>query len=130
MAYEIKIVPLSERQTLIQQRLENPIGDGEIIYDFRGGTITPKVISLDIDLPVYRMGNCRAFTGQQSEIAIKGLEKTFFSKGQELSTSQAAQHRILVNLVKRGSSSLTPIIDVLRKDGQREPILIPARGWL
>ena len=128
MTYEIKIVPLSQRQTLIQQRLENPIGDGETIYDFRGGTITPKVISLEIDVPVYRMANLRTFTEQQSEIAIKGLEKSYFAKGQELSTIQADQHRILLNLARRGSSSVTPIIDVLRQEGQRKPILITSTG--
>lgn len=128
MTYEIKITPLSERRALIESRLKNSNKAGETIYEFRGSTFTPNVISLAIDVPVYRMENCRTFTDQQNDIAVKGLDKAFFAKGQELSTVQAAQHLILAKLAKKGSSSVSPIIDILAEDGPREAILITHTG--
>ncbi|WP_454686342.1 hypothetical protein [Agrobacterium leguminum] len=128
MSYTVKVTPLSERQTLIQKALGASEKYGETIYDFKGDKFTPKVVSLPIDVPVYRMENCRTFTDQQNEIATRGLDKSYFAKGQELSTVQAEQHQILAKLAKRGTTSVSPIIDVIAKDGQREPILITSTG--
>lgn len=128
MNYDVKVTPLSERQARIQRCLENSDRNGETIYDFKGDRYIPKVISISNDIPVYRMENCRTFTYQQNEIATKGLDKAYFSKGQELSTVQAIQHQILSKLAKHGTVSVSPIEDVLRMDGQREPILITSTG--
>ncbi len=128
MAFEIEIVPRSERETLIAKRLENSTEEGEPIYDFRGDKYTPKVIKLGINVPIYRMENCRTFSAQQSEMAVHGFEKDYFSKGREKSSVQQAQHEILTKLAKRGTTSVIPIIDVLKKDGQREAILISSTG--
>ena len=128
MAYTINITPRSEREATIEKRLETSNEVGDTIYDFRSGTLTPKEISLPIDLLVYRMENCRTFSAQQTEIAREGLDKSFFAKGQELTTALQAQHEILAKLAKQGTSSVTPIISVLEKDGQRENILITSTG--
>ena len=127
MNYEVRVRPRSEREVLIKQRLENS-DEYEEIYDFRGGSFSLKVISLPIDVPVYRMGNCRAFSAQQSEIAARDLPKNFFEKGQESSTVQQRQHQILLKLAKQGTSSVVPIIDVLRQETQRDKILITCTG--
>lgn len=128
MSYQIKLKPRAEREAMIAKRVETATDFGETIYDFRSGNFTPKMISLPIDLPVYRMENCRTFSAQQTEIAREGRPKDFFEMGQELSTAQQAQHEILVKLAKQGSESVTPIIEVLEKDGQRETILITSTG--
>ena len=128
MTYKIEIVPRSEREVLIAKRLESSTEKGEPIYDFRGDVYTPSVISIPIDVPIYRLENCRTFSAQQSEIATHGHPADHFSKGQEKSSVQAEQHEILKVLAKRGTGSVTPIIDVLRKDGQRETILISSTG--
>ncbi len=128
MSYEIELMPRSERETLIAKRLENATEEGETIYEFRGDKYTPKVISVSIEVPVYRMENCRTFSAQQSEIAQHGHDLDFFSKGQEKSSVQQAQHAILAALAQRGTTSVTPIVEVLSKDGQREPILISSSG--
>ncbi len=128
MAYKVEIVPRSEREVLIAKRLESSTEKGEPIYDFRGEVYTPSVISIPIDVPIYRLENCRTFSAQQSEIATHGHPADHFSKGQEKSSVQAEQHEILKVLAKRGTGSVTPIIDVLRKDGQRETILISSTG--
>jgi hypothetical protein len=95
MTYDIKITPRSERETVIEKRISNSDEFGETIYEFRSGSHNPRVISVPIDLPVYRMENCRTFSAQQSDIATQDLEKDFFAKGQELSTAQQIQHNIL-----------------------------------
>ncbi|NKC27770.1 hypothetical protein HED52_03500 [Ochrobactrum ciceri] len=128
MTYVIKITPRSEREAMIEKRLAASSEFGETIFDFRSGTFTPKVISLPIAVPLYRMENCRTFSAQQTEIAREGLDKDYFAKGQELTTVQQSQHEILIKLAKQGSGSVTPIINVLDQDGQREPILISSSG--
>jgi DNA-binding FrmR family transcriptional regulator len=128
MTYKISLKPRAEREAMITKRLELSDEFGETIYDFRSDRFTPKVISLPIDTPVYRMENCRTFSAQQTEVARAGLSKDFFEKGQELTTAQQAQHEILSRLAKEGNESITPIIQVLAKDGQRETILITSTG--
>ncbi|MCY4312051.1 MAG: hypothetical protein OXC54_12215 [Rhodospirillaceae bacterium] len=128
MAYEINLKPRAEREAMIAKRNETSEETGETIYDFRSDSFTPKVISLPVDVPVYRMENCRTFSAQQTETARKDLAKDFFEKGQERTTAQQAQHEILVKLAKQGTESVTPISSVLEKDGQRETILITSTG--
>ena len=128
MNYSIKIKSLSERKAMISERYKVSEESGEPIYDFRGGTHKPRVISLPIDVPVYRMENCRAFSAQQTEIARERLEKDFFAKGQEKQSAQTIQHKILTELSRKGTESITPIFDVLQTEGQRETILITSSG--
>ncbi len=128
MSYPVSIVPRSERLAVISQRYAVSEELGEPIYEFRGGIHRPKVIILPVDLPVYRMENCRAFSAQQTEIAREGLDKNFFAKGQEVLSAQTAQHKILAELARKGTESVTPIFDVLQKEGQRETILISSSG--
>ena len=128
MNYDINVIPLSEREEIISERLKNSKKMGEAIHDFRSETITPKVISLPINIPVYRMGNCRTFSAQQGEIASKEFDSDFFEKGQELSDAQQIQHDILFKLSKKGTGSVTPIYNVLKKDKQRSEILITSSG--
>lgn len=128
MTYKMSLKPRAEREAMIAKRMETSDEFGETIYDFRSDKFTPKVISLPIDVPVCRMENCRTFSAQQTEIAREGLPKDFFEKGQELTTAQQSQHEILARLARQGTDSVTPIISVLEKDGQRETILITSTG--
>ena len=128
MTYKISLKPRAEREAMIAKRLEASEEFGETIYDFRSDRFTPKVISLPIDVPVYRMENCRTFSAQQTEIAREGRPKDFFEKGQELTTAQQAQHEILARLARQSTDSVTSITSVLEKDGQREAILITSTG--
>lgn len=125
--YEIKLTPRSEREAIIRKRCEATT-ETDTLWDFRGEKAILKVISLPIDLPVYRMANCRTYSDQEDAIATEGLEKSFFTKGQELSTAQAAQHKILAKLAEKESASVSSIQKVLGADGQREPILITSTG--
>jgi hypothetical protein len=127
MKYEIKLTPRSEREAVIQKRVEAST-ETDVLYDFRGDKATLKVISLPVDVPVYRMDNCRTYSEQQDAIAKESLDKSYFTKGQELSSVQAVQHTILAKLAKRESTSVSSILEVLKKEGQRGPILITSTG--
>lgn len=127
MNYKINLTPRSEREATIQKRLEAST-ETDILYDFRGDKATLRVISLPVDVPVYRMDNCRTYSDQQDMIAKQGLDKTYFSKGQELSSVQAAQHELLAKLASKSTSSVSSISEVLEKEGQRGAILITSTG--
>ncbi len=127
--YEIKLTPRTEREAVIQKRLESAT-ETDTLWDFRGDKAHLKVISLPIDLPVYRMANCRTYSDQQDVMAKEGLDKAYFSKGQELTTVQQTQHGILAKLAKKEASSTasSAIYGVLETEGQRDPILITSTG--
>jgi hypothetical protein len=122
MAYSLKISPRSERETKIKKHLASPQGEVDF-YDFRNQKTKLKVIRIDINLPVYRMENFRTYTDQHEYIAKEKLDADYFLKGQELQTVQQQQHEILKRLSAKG-----PIIEVLEKDGQQEPLLISSTG--
>jgi predicted transcriptional regulator len=113
---------------MIKKHLESPQGE-EDFYDFRSQKMKLKVIRVDANLPVYRMENFRTYTDQHEYIAKEKLEPDYFLKGQELQSVQHQQHEILKKLAAKGKAgSITPIIEVLEKDGQRERILISSTG--
>ena len=101
---------------------------GPEIFDFRGDVYKPKSVRLPIDLPVYRMANCRTFSKQQTTISQQSLPKNYFAMGQESTQAQQVQHGLLHQLAKQGSESVTPMTTVLQQDGQREPLLITSAG--
>ena len=107
---------------MIKKHLDSPSGQ-EDFYDFRSQKIKLNVIRVDINLPIYRMENFRTYTDQHEFTAKEKLNSDYFLKGQELQSVQQQQHEILKRLSAKG-----PIIEVLEKDGQREPILISSTG--
>lgn len=121
-------MPRADREAMIKKHLISPQGE-EDFYDFRSQKSKLKVIRVDISLPVYRMENFRTYTDQREYITKEKLDADHFLKGQELQTVQQQQHEILKKLAAKGKfGSVTPIIDVLEKDGQRESILISSTG--
>jgi hypothetical protein len=127
MSYEIHVKPRAERQAIITKALEASERK-ERLDDYRGEPIDLKVVSLEIGLPVYRMANCRTFSEQQNSIAKKGLDPTFFLKGQESTEAQSEQHEILRRITKGAKASIANIDEVLTLEGQRESILITSTG--
>lgn len=127
MGYTIKLTPRSEREITVSNRVAAS-DETDFLYDFRGEKTALKVVVLPIDLPVYRMDNCRTYSEQQDAIAREGLGADFFSKGQESTKAQTYQHQLLVKLAKHSSETISSIIEVLKKEGQRGPILITSTG--
>ena len=127
MNFEIHVKPRAERQATIAKALDASARTDRL-DDFRGEPIDLNVISVEIGLPVYRMANCRTFSEQQNTIAKKGLDTSYFSKGQESTEAQSEQHEILRRITKSAKASIANIDDVLTLEGQRETLLITSTG--
>ncbi len=128
MSYDIRLMSRAEREVLIRKGVTSSREVNEF-YEFRNTKYSLPVIRIDINIPVYRMENFRTFTDQKEYITVNKKEADFFSKGQESESCQQVQHEILSALARKGKSdSVVPVIDVLRKEKQRESILISSSG--
>jgi hypothetical protein len=128
MSYQITIVSRAEREARIKKGLLAPIGEFPF-YDFRNQPTKLPRIMLGIEVPIYRMENYRTFTDQREYVVKEGLQPSYFTAGQEVESTQQIQHNLLAALARRGvSDSVVPVIDVLKKEKQREPILITSSG--
>lgn len=75
------------------------------------------------------MENFRTFTDQREYVAKGGHDLDFFAHAQEVESVQQVQHDFLARLARKGKAdSVIPIIEVLKREKQREPILITASG--
>lgn len=98
-------------------------------YEYQNKRVDLPVIRVDITLPVYRMENYRTRTAQIKYIHANKERPDFFSSGQENESAQQAQHEILIPFAKQGrADSISPIIEELQIEEQREPILITSGG--
>lgn len=99
------------------------------LYEYQNRRNDLPVVRLDAELPIYRMSNFRTYTAQLKYVQERKAAKDFFSAGQENDEAQDAQHKILVDFATRGrASSIVPIIEQLKDEEQREPLLITPRG--
>jgi hypothetical protein len=128
MIYQVQIKSPVEREILIKNAI-NSSTKTEDFYYFRSSRLSLPIIRINIDIPVYRMENFRTFTDQKQYLSeVKG-DKSFFEKGQEVESVQQVQHALLLRLAKKGKDrSISPVIDVLRKEKQQEPLLITTQG--
>lgn len=126
-AYKIHVRPQHERQKLIADRTATgkPVESWDV-YESKPETL--QVITLPIDVPIYRMENGRTQTEQMAYIAAASLPGDFFSAHEGDASAQAAQHKILDRFARDGTDSITPIIKELERTGQTEPILITPTG--
>jgi ElaB/YqjD/DUF883 family membrane-anchored ribosome-binding protein len=128
MSYVVKLTAPAEREAIIDKARNSHIRL-EAFYDFRSTKYDLPVIRVGIDLPVYRVENFRTYTDQHEYIAKEKKPINFFLSGQEVESVQQVQHALLFRLAKKGvAESVVPVIDVLKTDGQREPLLITASG--
>ncbi|MEX2692388.1 hypothetical protein [Rhizobium mongolense] len=128
MAYQIELSAPLTRIATIQNKVKVSTTKREF-YGFRNRKSELPLVQVPLALPVYRMENFRTFTDQHDYVTAEGKNANFFSAGQESETAQQAQHLLLARLAQKGKEgSVVPVIDVLRKHGQREPLLITATG--
>ena len=126
--YIVNVSMRLDRETLIDQASE-ATNDTYTIYEYQNQRTELPVVRLDIGLPIYRMANFRTRTAQIKHVHQRELASDFFSAGQENESAQRAQHDILVAYAAKGrSSSITPIMDQLHSEEQREPLLITSDG--
>lgn len=128
MAFHIQIKSPALREETISKALAAS-NDTEPFFDFRNQEMRLKVVRIPQEMLIYRMENFRTFTEQQTYLAREHKTAAFFSGGQENISVQQIQHEILANLAKKGEGdSVVPVIEVLRKQGQRDSVLITHRG--
>jgi hypothetical protein len=126
--YKVTLLDRATREAQIEQSIVAS-NQKEEFHDFRGARTELPVIRIPIDLPVYRMENFRTFSDQAEFLARERKEFNFFWAGQENESTQQIQHELLAKLAAKGkASSVTPVIEVLAREGQRETLLITRSG--
>lgn len=126
--YQPSVRAPHERETVIDAA-EGESSDTHTFYEYQNQQNELPVVRLEISLPIYRMSNFRTRGAQLKHIHAHDAADDFFSAGQENESAQDAQHKILVDFAKEGrSSSIVPIMDQLKEEEQREPLLITCGG--
>jgi len=128
VTFKVKIKGPSIREAQIRASVQASHETREF-YDFRNRRTDLKHIRVAEDLLLYRMENFRTFTEQRAYLIREKKPIDFFLSGQENDSVQQVQHEILAQLARKGrADSVVPVIDVLRAEKQREPLLITYRG--
>ncbi len=128
MAYQVSLKDRARREAQITRSVEAST-KSEDFYELRADKTALPVIRLPIDVPIYRMENFRTFSEQAEYIAREQKPADTFTSGQESESVQQIQHEILAKLASRGkSNSVTPVVEVLEREGQRETLLITHGG--
>jgi ParB-like chromosome segregation protein Spo0J len=126
--YRVRLRSPAEREEKIHTSVEAS-KETRDFYDFRSQLIKLPLIRLAEDYLIYRMENFRTYVAQHAYLLREKKPPDYFLTGQENQSVQELQHHILAKLAKQGrANSVTPIIDVLRVEKQREPLIITYRG--
>jgi hypothetical protein len=128
MSYQITLRSSAERESLIGSAIKASKERREF-YDFRSQKTELPFVRVPENTLVYRMENFRTFIDQKEYVRRENKSAGFFLTGQETESVQQLQHDILAKLSRKGvADSVVPVIDVLKSDKQREPLLISFRG--
>ncbi|MEI9886320.1 MAG: hypothetical protein WDN08_07415 [Rhizomicrobium sp.] len=128
--YDVTVRPQHEREALIKTLREHSTERQKNFDVYESQPVELELITLPIDVPIYRMSNGRTQTEQIAYLKDKGgLAADFFAAGEENESAQRAQHKILWNFADE-ERGVTPITDVLKAEHQREPILVTPRGMV
>lgn len=128
--FELSVMPRIERIDYIEKRINDSHPKKTYsFFEYQNRRHELPLISLPINLPIYRMDNNRTLTKQHSFIKQNIRNTDFFSAGQENEEVQKVQNDILLTFANKGiEGSITPIIDVLKTDFQKEPLILTYDG--
>jgi hypothetical protein len=130
MGYKVKMTNRTVREAKIKAAVAVAT-ETDVFWDFRGQKTKLKVIRIEVGLPIYRMENYRAYTEQKEYTIREKKPGNYFQAGQENESIQQLQHEILAKLARTGrEGSITPVIEVLKKERQREPLLMTHTGMM
>jgi len=130
MSFKLSVEKLATRRQIIADRCA-AVGREEVVLNdiYPDREAKQPLIMVPIGLPIYRMANGRTQAEQRLIISEEGLDEGYFSEGQENVEAQTKQHAILVDAAKDGvADRVTPIIEVLEKNPQKEPLLVSPEG--
>ncbi len=128
--YRVTIKPALERAETISAALQSPEYYNKFFH-YKASEHSLPVITLPIDLLLYRVANARTKDDQLSLIAQGRYSENYFDASrQEDVDVQQAQHDILFGFAQQGQGeSVVPIFGELeKKKKQTEPILVTDRG--
>jgi hypothetical protein len=95
MAYIISVTPADEREELIARRIADPATQRREFYEYQNRRQELPLITLPIDLPIYRVANFRTRLDQLEIIRRDHLPPDHFSSGEENQTVQQQLHDVL-----------------------------------
>lgn len=128
MTFKVKVTAPALREAQIKSSVQAS-NETQDFYDFRNTKTELVRVRLPQEHLLYRMENFRTFTDQHAYLLRENKPSDFFLSGQENESVQQIQHTILSSLARKGrENSVVPVIDVLRTERQREPLLITHRG--
>ncbi|MCP1121271.1 hypothetical protein [Robbsia andropogonis] len=128
MAYTVNVKPAHVREAQIAERAAE-CTKTEPFYEYQSQPHDLPIVHVPLGLPIYRMANFRTRTAQQAYARREGKSADYFASGEENEAAQQRQHEFLLKYANTGrEGSIAPIIDVLKAEGQRQPILITRRG--
>ncbi|MFM0604892.1 hypothetical protein PQR05_10240 [Paraburkholderia sediminicola] len=128
--YHVNVTPGIERAEAISAALQSPDYMAKFFH-FKGSEHNLKVVTLSIDLLLYRLSNARTRDDQLSLVEQNRYPANYFDIArQEDVDVQQAQHDILFGFSQVGlGDSVVPIYGELeKKKKQTEPILVTDHG--
>ncbi|MCI1006842.1 hypothetical protein [Herbaspirillum sp. C7C8] len=129
MALKIRVKDIAQREEHINLHIEQS-KETVSFHGYQGRSLPLPKIRIASDYLVYRMANFRTQTAQLRWLR-ENADRTadYFSTGEENASTQQVQHVLLLELSRKGTQSITPIYDVLKKEPiQIEPLLITRTG--
>jgi len=127
MPYNIQVLPSHSREAIIAAE-EQSSTENFAFYERLDRAESLPIVNLRIDVPVYRMENFRTRSEQIRYWHNNKLTDQFFMAGQENEEAQRIQHSFLWRLAQEERDSVASIVNVLRQNLQREPLLITRSG--
>ncbi len=119
---------LQERRELIASGVKVS-KEKHTLYEYQNKRHDLPVVRLSIDVPIYRLENYRTRTAQMKYVHEHQKQADYFKGTQENEEVQQAQHDLLVFFAKQGrAGSVSPIMEELRTEEQRDPLLITTGG--
>jgi hypothetical protein len=125
--YIVQIKPLHERQLAIAGEIANPERKHRF-HGFRNQAIDLPVIRVPLTLPIYRMENYRTRLLQRAWIKERNVPDNFFLEGEENESVQQIQHGFLSELASESRQNIAQIGDILKSEGQKDPLLVTITG--
>lgn len=128
MTFKIRLRNPAEREAIVRAAVKAS-NESREFYHLRNTKTQLPLVHVAEDVLVYRMENFRTYVEQREFVIREKKSLDFFATGQEKESVQQVQHEILARLARKGrADSVVPVIDVLRRERQREPLLITHRG--
>lgn len=119
---------LQERKELIEQAVKAS-KEKHTFYEYQNKRHDLPLVRLAIGTPIYRLENYRTRTAQMKHVHDHQKQADYFKGSQENEEVQQAQHDILVFFANQGrAGSVSPIMEELRNEEQRDPLLITTGG--